>query len=67
MIYIDASHEEIAVCQDMSYYLPLVNEGGILFGDDYAQEQVARAVQKFCSDNNLKFEVKKGMFWIIEV
>jgi len=66
MIYIDASHEEEAVYQDMGYYLPLVKEGGVLFGDDYAQEQVARGVKRFCEDNNLEFSVVNKMHWVIQ-
>jgi len=27
----------------MGYYLPLVNEGGVLFGDDYAQTSSKRS------------------------
>ena len=65
MIYIDASHEEIPVYDDMSYYLPLVKEGGIMFGDDYVQEPVKRAVDRFVKDNNLKYTVKNQYFWIV--
>lgn len=66
MIYIDASHEEIPVYNDMSYYWPLVAQGGIMFGDDYNQPQVARAVNSFCKNNSLNFTVRNTHFWMIE-
>ena len=67
MIYIDASHEEEAVYNDMYYYWPLVKQGGILFGDDYVQEGVANAVKRFCNEQELKYTVRNHYFWIIEL
>ena len=47
LIYIDASHDESAVQRDIAKYLPLLNEGGVIFGDDLWQEYkiVANAVR----------------------
>lgn len=67
MIYIDASHEESQVYNDMYYYWELVNKGGILFGDDFVQEGVANAVKRFCNEQELNYTVKNQYFWIIEL
>jgi hypothetical protein len=47
-IYLDGSHEYEDVRDDIQSYLPLVRAGGLLFGDDYADEWkgVQRAVHE---------------------
>ena len=36
VIYIDAAHEYESVKQDLSLYMKLLNENGMIFGDDYS-------------------------------
>lgn len=64
LVYIDGSHIEEDVIDDLSDYWPLVAEGGILFGDDYPCAGVARAVEAFCDFHNIGFEVA-GRFFVM--
>lgn len=50
MIYVDASHEEEDVYEDLCNYWGLVSNDGILFGDDYVWEGVRRAVHRFAKE-----------------
>ena len=64
MIYVDASHEEEDVYQDLLSYWEIVAEGGIIFGDDYSWDGVRLAVDRFAKEEKrqLKFIADK---WII--
>jgi len=53
MIYVDASHEEDDVYQDMLDYYALVKPGGVLFGDDWTWVSVRSAVTRFASENKV--------------
>jgi hypothetical protein len=44
LIFIDAGHAYEQVVQEVHDYLPLLSERGVMFGDDYQFEPVARAV-----------------------
>jgi hypothetical protein len=67
LIYIDASHEEEDVYKDVSNYFKLLNNGGIIFGDDYQSwSGVRTSVTKFVKENNLKVEIVEDNFWIIK-
>lgn len=46
LCYIDASHDEEDVLADIAAYLPLVNPGGFLFGDDLDWPSVERALKR---------------------
>jgi hypothetical protein len=50
MIYVDASHEEEDVYQDLCNYWEVVSDGGILFGDDYSWDGVRLAVHRFAKE-----------------
>ena len=66
LIYIDASHSYQDVLLDLMAYWPLVEEGGIIFGDDYFHWlDVQKAVVKFTTINNLTFEILENNFWVI--
>jgi hypothetical protein len=67
MIYIDANHETNDVLLDMAAFFPLLEMGGVLFGDDMdgAWPSVERAVHLFAARNNLHYEVKRGRYWVI--
>ncbi len=48
LIYIDGSHDYEDVKRDLRDYWPLVNPGGVLFGDDYWEwADVRKAVNEF--------------------
>lgn len=67
LIYIDGSHEEEDVYQDLVSYWDLVRPGGVLFGDDWSWDGVRLAAQRFASENGLaiahrhdKWELKRN-------
>jgi SAM-dependent methyltransferase len=66
LIYIDGSHEEEDVYQDLVSYWDLVRPGGVLFGDDWSWDGVRLAVERFAKENGLpithrhdKWELKR--------
>ena len=66
LIYIDASHEYNDVLEDITLYWDILNNGGILFGDDYSTWTGVRdAVNKFVGDNNLTLG-GNGVHWVIK-
>ncbi len=69
LIYIDGSHEEDDVYMDLNYYYNLLENGGIMFGDDIWHSSVTLAVEKFTKEKNLSYTVQErdgGKFWIIQ-
>ena len=52
MIYIDASHEEEDVYQDLGSYWEIVSDCGLLFGDDYSWDGVRLAVERFAKEES---------------
>ena len=67
LIYIDASHNENDVYDDITRYSKLLNPDGIIFGDDYSSwVGVKNAVTRYMDDNkNKKFKLNYGNFWEI--
>lgn len=65
-IYIDGSHEREAVQADLLAYWPLLQEGGVCFGDDWCAEWpgVKAAVDEFASTHGLAVEVH-GIVWFL--
>lgn len=53
LIYIDGSHEEEAVYQDLLDYTALLAPGGRVFGDDWDWAGVRSAVTAFARDRHL--------------
>jgi hypothetical protein len=68
MIYIDASHEEDDVYKDLNNYYDLLENNGILFGDDYQKEWpgVINSVNKFSQERNMELEIVGNNFWILK-
>ncbi|WOO39842.1 class I SAM-dependent methyltransferase [Rubellicoccus peritrichatus] len=64
LIYIDGSHEEADVYADLTAYWPLLEVGGVIFGDDYDAfwPGVIISVNRFAVENGLEAEVGDG-FW----
>jgi hypothetical protein len=56
LIYIDGSHEEEDVYQDLLDYAPLVAPSGYLFGDDWAWTGVRDAVTRFSRETKRPIE-----------
>lgn len=66
LIYIDASHEEEDVYKDINNYYNLLDNNGVIFGDDYSDwVGVRNAVNRFAYENNLKVFVVENNYWII--
>ena len=53
LVYIDASHEEEAVYQDLLDYRELLAAGGKIFGDDWDWASVRAAVSAFAEEHKL--------------
>lgn len=67
LIYIDGSHEEEDVADDVADYWPLLRPGGVMFGDDLNEAAfpgVRRAVEGFADFKGLLME-EHGHFWIL--
>jgi hypothetical protein len=70
LVYVDASHDEKSVLSDLSTWYPLLNDSGILCGDDWTWAQqgvypVREAVKKFAKKNALEIETN-GPFWLLK-
>lgn len=63
LIYIDGSHNEKDVLDDLEAYWQLLAPGGVIFGDDYQWDSVARAVKTFALSHKLEFQIR-GINWI---
>jgi len=51
LIYLDGSHEEEDVYQDLLDYAPLLTPGGTLFGDDWSWTGVRNAVTRYAKSH----------------
>jgi hypothetical protein len=56
LIYIDGSHEEDDVYQDLADYWEVLAPGGTIFGDDYTWDGVRIAVERFAREQRLRVE-----------
>ena len=65
LIYIDASHDTNSVYQDLMAWFPLVQERGILCGDDWTFEEVQIAVNRFAKEKSMEIEAS-GNFWLLK-
>lgn len=64
MVYVDASHEEEDVYQDLCNYWEVAGEKGLLFGDDYSWDGVRLAVQRFAKEEGREVEFSADK-WIL--
>lgn len=64
LIYIDGSHDEKDVYDDLVAYWDLLAPGGVIFGDDWLWESVANAVKAFCAEKACSYQVH-DINWII--
>jgi len=68
LIYVDASHDEDSVLQDLEAWYPHVEmSGGILCGDDFLWGKdegypIQKALKRFTNKSSLLFE-NQGTFW----
>ncbi|WP_458094687.1 class I SAM-dependent methyltransferase [Roseomonas sp. WA12] len=63
LIYIDGDHEYESVIGDLRGWLPLLNEGGMLIGDDHDFSGVSAAVREVMAEGRYAGEVGGNKFW----
>lgn len=63
-IYIDGDHTTIGVYNDLNNYYPLLNEKGIILGDDYSWDTVKEGLNKFCSEKKIEYSISEGQYII---
>ncbi|GJD60710.1 hypothetical protein MPEAHAMD_0849 [Methylobacterium frigidaeris] len=64
LIYVDAGHAYHQVVDEVHGYLPRLNEGGVMFGDDYYFEPVARAAQDMAKHYGFSLGVLQRRKWV---
>lgn len=66
-IYIDASHEQDEVYNDIVKFWPFIKNGGIMFGDDFNNcwPGVKHDVHKFCKNYNQSLVIH-GKVWFVK-
>jgi Methyltransferase domain len=65
LIYVDGDHSHEGCYNDCVHYWPLVEDGGVMFGDDFdVFEGVKSAVIRFVMERDLKC-IQHGGFWLI--
>lgn len=65
LIFIDGSHIYEDVLSDVQNYLPLLNEGGVMFGDDLFCPDVQRALDDFCYGMKSPYTHEDEIMWEI--
>ena len=63
LIYIDASHDEESVYNDIIAWWPKLSEKGEMYGDDYVCETVQKGVSKAADHLKLKIKVHNHNCW----
>lgn len=67
MIYLDASHDEANVYQDLLLWHPFCKSGGMMCGDDTIHpihgDAVLRACERFAVEQNLDLHTTKDFWW----
>jgi predicted O-methyltransferase YrrM len=63
LIYIDASHKEKDVYQDILAWWKKLNPNGILCGDDYKWKSVQNATQKAAKELGVQLKNKSPFWW----
>lgn len=64
LIYVDGSHDEKDVFDDLMAYWDLCAPNGFIFGDDWPWLQVSSAVKAFCAEKGCVYSVF-GINWVI--
>lgn len=62
LVYVDASHDELSVYEDIKNWYAKLARNGILCGDDWCWETVQRAVKRFAFEHNIKIRAEDN-FW----
>ena len=67
-VYIDALHDYKSVSEDIAAWFPLVREGGVVGGHDFALQGdgVIDAVTEFAIDKNLYLNIAYPDWWLVK-
>lgn len=70
LIYIDGSHDEKSVYDDLCAWYPLVEGYGVICGDDWGWYEgsiytIQSAVKRFANERQLTIEIPNGCLWIL--
>jgi predicted O-methyltransferase YrrM len=66
LIYIDGSHDEKDIYDDLVAYWPLVESGGVAFGDDWPWDSVKAGVNKFAKDYQTEVALSEDRInWLV--
>lgn len=69
LIYVDAGHFYESVYADIKYYWEVLEDGGVMIGDDYSWPDVKKAVKDFFGDNfNTANSIKdfNNQIWMVK-
>ena len=73
MVYLDADHAYDSISEDIKLWWPKVRAGGILAGDDYSYDTVAKAVDEFyeqllVNNQNYKLNISPSLtqWWVVK-
>jgi GR25 family glycosyltransferase involved in LPS biosynthesis len=69
LIYLDASHDEMSVYNDLCNWYPFVRKSGVLCGDDWSRGKgfpVRKAVKRFARENRLEIINLGSSFWYLQ-
>ncbi len=64
LIYIDGSHDEKDVYDDLTAYWDILHPGGVVFGDDWPWTSVSNAVKAFCAEKGCVYSIH-DINWLI--
>ncbi len=68
LIFLDGSHDEKDVYDDLTGYSQLMSDSGIIVGDDFQWEGVANSVKRFCEEQGFSYELtpcEETTYWQI--
>ncbi len=63
LVYVDASHTENDVYNDIKYWYPKIVSGGIMCGDDWSWDSVRRGVTRIAQELGQTIHVDNNFWW----
>lgn len=66
VIFLDSAHEQGETLIELALFWPLIQPGGILFGDDWDWKTVRCDVKKFAYYRQLEIKIIEGNVWSIK-
>jgi hypothetical protein len=66
IIFLDSAHEQGETLIELALFWPLIQPGGILFGDDWDWKTVRCDVKKFAFYQKVEIEIIEGNIWSIK-